>query len=469
MPDAFHDATGAAVALGYPARATAALAAWMIVWWMTEAIPIYATALMPVALLPLFQVLPVSEAAAPYGHHLIFLILGGFILSLSMERWRLHARIALAIVRLVGTRPDRIVGGFMLASASISMWLSNTATTVMMLPIALSVAAIIDTGVTPAKPRRNFTVCLLLGVAYGASIGGIGTIVGTPPNAFLVSYVANTYGVEISFLRWLAVGLPVTGLLLPLAWWSLTRVSFRIDREQQPGTAAAIRAAWDDLGPVSRGEKLTAAVFAVTGLAWIARPVLNTLEIAGTMPLAGLDDTNIAVLAALATFVIPVHWRQRLFLLDWQHASCVPWGILILCGGGLSLAAAVQNTGLAVFLAGTVHFLDGLPPWLIVLALTSAILMLTEITSNLATTMTLVPILAAIAPGLGLHPYLLIVPTTLAVSCAFMLPIATPPNAIVFASGRLHVKDMIRAGLLLNVVAAVLITTLTYRFVLRVL
>lgn len=470
LPAGYTTADGTVLALAHPARATASLAAWMAVWWMTEAIPIYVTALMPVALLPLLQAVPIATAARPYGHHLIFLFLGGFMLSLAMERWRLHARIALRIVRVVGTRPDAIVAGFMLATATLSMWVSNTATAVMMLPIAISIIEVAQRGAdATSAASRNFAVCLLLGIAYAASIGGMATIIGTPPNVFLVSYVRDTYGQQISFLRWLGVGLPLTAVLLPVCWWLLTRVLYRVGCDRAPAAAAAAGAAWDALGPMSRGERLTGLVFLLAVAGWITRPWLVAVEIGGVRPLAGLDDAGIAVLVALALFVLPVRLREREFLLDWATASRMPWGILILFGGGLSLAAAIDHTGVGSFLGHAVGRFGGLAPWLLVLLTTAIVIFLTELTSNLATTVTFVPIVAAIAVPLGVHPFLLIVPTTLAASCAFMLPVATPPNAIVFGSGRLVIGDMVRAGIWLNLLATVLVTLLAYLIALPLL
>lgn len=484
LPVSYQGSEGQSVALPHAGRATAAAAVWMATWWMTEAIPVYATALLPLALLPLVGAASMREAAAPYGHELIFLFMGGFILALSMQRCDLHRRIALLGLQLVGTQPRRMVGGFMAITAVLSMWVSNTATTIMMLSIALSVIDLVtgkgaerstraagprrqeqSAPETPALPEgdgRNFALCLLLGIAYAASIGGIGTLIGTPPNLFLASYVRDQLGLEISFVRWMGIGLPLVAVFLPLAWVLMTRVFFPIRLTHVPGGAALTRDAYRNLGPVTLAEWSTFIVFMLTAMLWIFRPLVEQIEWGGARPFAGLTDTGIAMIAALMLFVIPVDPKQRVFVMDWETAARLPWGLLILFGGGLSLAAAVERNGVGEFLGSQMGGLAGLPPVLIVVLVTALLIYLTELTSNTASTATLVPILAALAPGLGLHPFLLIVPATVAASCAFMLPVATPPNAIVFGTGYVTVPQMCKAGMWLNLLGIVLITLLTY-------
>jgi sodium-dependent dicarboxylate transporter 2/3/5 len=470
LPETYSNTLGELLAFSHAGRMTAALGVWMATWWMTQAMPVSVTALLPLAVLPISGAMPITEVAAPYAHELIFLFMGGFILALSMQRWGLHRRFAFAVLRGVGSEPLRLVGGFMLITAALSMWVSNTATTIMMLPIALSVIAVFEgtrDGQEPTRPspasdraRRNFALCLLLGVAYAASIGGIGTLIGTPPNLFLASYAKSNLDVEISFVRWMGVGLPLVATFLPLTWLLLTRALFPIDRRELP--SPCVDEVCEDLGPMGRGERVTLVVFAAAALLWVTRPLLEGVSVAGGTPFAGLSDTAIAMAAAIALFVIPVDVGKSEFVMDWKTASKLPWGLLLLFGGGLSLAASVKATGVGEFIANQVASLAGLPPVVVVLLVVTLLIFLTELTSNTATTATLVPILAALAPGMGLPPLLLIVPAAIAASCAFMLPVATPPNAIVFGSGYVTVPQMARAGIWLNIVGIALITALTY-------
>ncbi|MGH0038577.1 MAG: SLC13 family permease [Myxococcota bacterium] len=448
------------VGLGPGGRATSALAVWMATWWICEAIPIYATALLPLVVLPLTGARSLNEAASPYGHELIFLFMGGFIIALAMQRWSLHRRIALVALSRVGNRPDHSVGAFMGVTAALSMWVSNTATAIMMLPIAQSV--IDRVGQDDGDGHREFSIALLLGIAYGASIGGIGTLIGTPPNLFLASWAESELGTPISFAGWMVVGLPVVLLFLPACWWLLTRVLHPLHRDSFGDTAGSAREALAALGPVGRGESIAGVVFAVAGLAWIGRPWLVTLEVGGAQPLAGLSDTGIAIGAALSLFVIPVSWRDRIFAMDWETARQLPWGVLVLFGGGLSLAAALRANGVSDWIGLQVSGLAGASPIVLVAVVAAVVILLTELTSNTATTAALIPILGGMAPGLGLAPLELAVPAALAASCAFMLPVATPPNAIVFGSGGLRVADMARAGVALNFLGVVIITLVSY-------
>lgn len=429
---------------------TGAVAAWMAVWWITEAVPLAATALLPLVLFPSLGVAPLKAAAAPYANPLIFLFLGGFLLALALQRWNLHRRIALAVLARAGTSPRAIVGAFMVATAAISMWVSNTATAAMMVPLALSVLAVLDT------EDDAFARALLLAIAYGASIGGVATLVGTPPNALLAGFMAQTYGVQIGFAQWMIVGLPFSIVMLALTWLALTRFLFRLD--SRPGAAgealAAERAA---LAPLSRGEKMTAAVFTLTALAWLVRPLLND-----AMPWLRLSDPGIAMAAAVLLFALPVDLKRGEFLLDWEWAKRTPWNILLLFGGGLTLAAAISDTGLAEWLGNAVGGLAGWPTVLILAAVVTLIVFLTEITSNTATAASFLPVLAALAVSLGENPLLFAVPAVMGASCAFMMPVATPPNAIVFGSGRLRISDMARAGLWINLIGIVVITALAY-------
>jgi len=448
------------------ARATAAVGTIMAIWWMTEAVPLPATSLLPIVLLPLLGVLDIKAATAPYADKFIFLFMGGFMLALAMERWGLHHRIALLTLLLFGTSQRRIVAGFMAATAVLSMWVSNTATTVMMLPIATSVLLLTTPGSDDANVavRSRLGVCLLLGVAYAASIGGMATIIGTPPNVFLVGYLRESQGIDVSFLQWMSVGLPLSVVFVALAWAALTHVLYPLGTNSILGGRELIRDEVRRLGRPSRGEWTVLIVFLCTALAWIFRQPLSDWDwFAQRAPvIKRLDDAGIAIISALALFVIPVKARAGVFTLDWDTARRLPWGVLLLFGGGLSLAGAVRSSGLDAWIGARAGALDGSPTWLIILAVTALVIFLTEITSNTATAATFLPILGAVALGLGIEPLALVVPAALAASCAFMMPVATPPNAIVFGSGLIRMRDMMRAGLWLNLIGIALITGSAY-------
>jgi len=479
LPESYADASGEIVPLSAAGRATTAVAVWMACWWLSEAIAVYATALLPLVLLPLLGAASMKVAAAPYAHELIFLFMGGFMIALAMERWGLHRRIALATLRLAGNQPINIVGAFMFVTAALSMWVSNTATAIMLLPVATSVIALVarqhgaataaEAVADPTSPLRNFSLCLLLGIAYSASIGGLATPIGTPPNVLLLSYVKTHLGREISFARWMGVALPLVVVLLPLTWLLLTRVLYRIQLGPIEGGRQLFSQALRELGPLNRGERSVLVIFLLAAASWITRPLLNDLELAGVRPLAGLTDAGIAMIAAMLLFVAPGERAPRRFALDWETAIELPWGILLLFGGGLSLATAIQGNGVGEFLASLTAGLAGTPSLVIVLSVVTGIVFLTELTSNTATTATLIPVLAALAPGLGLEPLTLIVPAAIAASCAFMLPVATPPNAIVFSSGLVRMPEMSHAGFWLNWLAIALITGLVYAVVIPTL
>jgi quinohemoprotein ethanol dehydrogenase len=487
LPEAYSALDGRAVALPDGGRATLAVMAWMAAWWLTEAIDVSATALLPIAVFPLLGILPISAATAPYASDLIFLFLGGFVLALSMQRWGLDRRIALLTLRVVGSKPSNIIGGFMVVTAGLSMWVSNTATAAMMLPIALSVIALVlqqeaghslaESGMPPdGVPGRNFALSLLLAIAYAASIGGIATIIGSPPNGIVVQFLAQEYQRDISFADWLLIGGPVTLVFLPIAWLLITWVLYPIRIREVAGGQALFAQEAATLGPMRSGEWVTLLVFLCTALLWITRPLLSSLSIGDTgwRPLAGLSDAGIAILAAMALFVIPVRngreaGAPRTFTMTWQAAVELPWGILILFGGGLSLAAAVQANQVAEFLGAQASVLAGFPTIVLVLAVTTGVIFLTELTSNTATTATLVPVLAGMASGLAVTPEMLVIPAAIAASCAFMMPVATPPNAIVFGAGYITVPQMAWAGLWLNLIGVAVITGLLYAVVLPLL
>jgi len=473
LPATYLDPDGASVMLSPAGRATAAVAVWMAAWWLTEAIEVYATALLPLVLLPLLGARSMRETASPYAHELIFLFMGGFLLALAMERWGLHRRIALVALRLVGDRPTHMVAGCMAVTAGLSMWVSNTATAIMMLPVATSIIELVErtrAGVggddTGSRSQRNFALALLLGVAYAASIGGLATPIGTPPNLFLISYARSELGVEISFARWMVFAFPLVVLLLPLTWLLLTRILFPPGFDRIEGGALMIRRSLAALGPMRAAERRVLVVFVAASTLWILRPLLVELEYAGSRPVAGLTDAGVAMLAALALFVMPAGSPKQRFVLDWETARRLPWGILVLFGGGLSLAAAISANGVGELLAARVAAFAGVAPLLLLIAIVVLVVFLTELTSNTATSATLIPILAGLAPGLAVEPLLLIVPAALAASCAFMLPVATPPNAIIFGSGLVTIPQMIRAGFWLNWICVGAIAAYGYAFVL---
>jgi sodium-dependent dicarboxylate transporter 2/3/5 len=461
-------------------RAVTCVGTLMAVLWITEALPIAVTALLPITLFPLLTGggVTVKAATAPYAHELIYLFMGGFLLALAMQEWGLHRRIALHTILVVGTHPVRLVGGFMLASAFLSMWVSNTATVVMMLPIALSVVELVrrqlqGTDVSGASaPDRlsHFAICLMLGTAYGSSIGGVGTLIGTPPNAMLAAFLSREYDIEISFVRWMAVGVPFVVVFLPIAWFVLTRLVFPIRVDRIPGGRHLIRQELDAQGPMSNPERAVLVVFGLAAVAWMTRPLLVEFQLpGGSRPFAGLTDPGIAIGAAILLFVLPVNLNNGVFLLSWRRAKELPWGVLILFGGGLSLASAVKTTGVADYIARGVSGFHALPVPVLVVMVVTMIVFLTELTSNTATTATFLPILAAVAVGLGYSPMMLVVPMAIGASCAFMMPVATPPNAIVFSSGELTIPQMCKAGFWLNLTAISLIMALTYSIIIRVL
>ncbi len=440
---------------------TAAIAALMAVWWMTEAISIPATATIPLVLFPILGVLPMSDAAAPYANELIFLFMGGFFLAVAMQHWGLHRRIAMGILLLVGTGPKRVVLGFMVATAFLSMWISNTATTAMMLPIAIAVGELFRPRDLPEGATFNLGIALMLGVAYGASIGGVSTLIGTPPNAVLAGAASEMLGMEIGFVQWMAVGVPLTVFMLPLAWLLLVNVLYPPGDLAASDAGSVLRQRQKDLGPPSRGEKSVAFVFVVTAAAWILRAPKNIggLQIPGlTQWVPGLTDANIAMTAGVLLFLMPVDWRRGVFALDWPQARTIPWGVLVLFGGGLSLARAMDQSGLATWIGGAVAGLAGMPSFLIFGAVAALFVFLTEITSNTATSTMAMPVMAGAALGLGMAPLSLMATAALAASMAFMLPVATPPNAIVFGSGYLTITQMARAGFVLNIISIITIT-----------
>lgn len=448
-------AAGAPETLSDPAWRTAAIGVLMAVWWATEAVPIAVTALLPLVCFPLFGVATIQDTAAPYANKVIFLFLGGFIVAFAMQRWNLHRRIALTVLQYAGGNGRSLVGGFMLASALISMWVMNTSTTMMLLPIAVSIITVIHRSVKELdqRARENFQYSLLLGVAYGATIGGMATLVGTAPNAMLAAFMLENYGTEIDFSSWMLVGLPLSVVMLPLAWLALTRWVFNVDFANSEEGRAELRRMKDDMGRITVPEIRVAIIFASMALLWVSRPLLAKLP-----GLAALDDSGIAMAGAIALFLIPSGDKRDPLLLRWSYAERLPWSVLILFGGGLTLASGVTSTGLAQWLGNSLQAVGELPLFMIVTLAATMIIFLTELTSNIATTATFLPVVGAIALETGFDPIVLTVPVTLAASCAFMLPVATPPNAIVFGSGLLTIPKMAKAGLMLNIIGIVLVS-----------
>lgn len=435
---------------------------WVAIWWITEAIPIEVTALLPIVLFPMTDGLGLTETTASFGHKYIFLYTGGFIIAIAIERWNLHRRIALNIINFIGTSVVNIILGFMVATAFMSMWISNTATSVMMLPIAMAIVAQLrDNPNTVEDENLIFGKALMLSIAYSASIGGMGTLIGTPPNLVLAGVVEETLGYEITFAQWFKFGFPISIILLILCWLYLTRIAFSFKQKSFPGGREEIQKQLLALGPMRYEEKMVLLIFSLTAFAWITRSFL-------LKPLfPAIDDTIIAMTSAIIIFLIPAMGGSRQ-LLNWEEAVKLPWGILLLFGGGMALAAGFQSSGLAQWIGSQMTGLQGLPIILLVLVLIAAVNFLTEITSNLATTAMLLPILFPMAEIIDVHPFILMVAATVAASCAFMLPVATPPNAVVFGSGYLRIPDMVRTGIWMNIISIMLLTLFVY-FMLPVL
>ena len=434
------------------------IAIWMAIWWMTEAVPIAVTALVPLVLFPILNLGTITSVGSSYAGKAVFLTLGGFIIGLAIQRWNLHIRIAMETVKRVGTEPRSVIGGFMVASAFLSMWITNTATTVMMLPIALSVALLLEReGDGDVASKSAFGTALMLGLAYSASIGGMMTLVGTSTNVMFKGYFEQNYGLEIDFLDWMMVGVPIGITLLAIVWWMLTFVLFPCEMIGHKGIGNIIDKKLDDLGKMSSAEIRTLLVFLLTASLWIGKSVIEPF-LGGVV----LNDASIAIFGAILLFVIPVDWRAGIFLLQWSDTKDVPWGILLLLGGGLALAGTMNSFGVADWIGSKITQFDDIPAWLLVLLTVMLIIFLSELMSNVATLTAFLPIIVAVAIGFGENPLLLALPAAFAASCAFMLPIATPPNAIVFGSGLLSIPQMAKTGFLLNIIAIFALTIMCY-------
>ena len=440
-------------------RIVAAVTVLMGVWWATEAIPLAATALIPIAVFPLASVAPLKEVTSPYASATIFLFLGGFLLALALQRWNVHRRIALTVVKVIGTSPKRLILGFMIATGVMSMWVSNTATAVVMLPIGLSILQLTAETVGGMKNQKRFATALMLGIAYSASIGSLGTVIGTPPNILLTAYMAENHGINIGFAQWMLVGVPLAAVFLLLAWVVITAI-FRPEMTEIPGGKELIDAEIKEMGPWTGPQTKAAIIFILAAAAWVVIPLLN-LDIP-------YDDAIVGIIAGLVLFIVPANSRTGVRLLDWKTANELPWDVLLLFGGGLSLSAMFTASGLSLWIGEMAKGLDTLPLFLLIGAVALLVLVLTEMTSNTATAATFLPIMGGVAIGVGLtaggeqNVLLLTIPVALSATCAFMLPVATPPNAIAFGSGHVTIGEMIKGGVWLNVIAIVLITFVTY-------
>lgn len=434
---------------------TTAVAVLMATWWITEAIPIAATSLLPIVLLPVLGISSIGDSTAPYANPLIFLFMGGFIIAIAMQRWDLHRRIALKIINFVGVKPNSIIIGFIISSAFLSMWVSNTATALMMLPIAMSVLHFVDHEKAGNKTVTNFEIALVLAIAYACNIGGIATLVGTPPNALFAGFMLENYSVEISFVKWMIIGVPLILVLLPIMYFVLTKFIFPIKIRKLPGGREVIQNQLKTLGNISTPELRVAIVFSITAFLWIFSPLISNV-------IPGLSDAGIAIGAGILLFILPAGEKKGKKLLAWTNMRDLPWGILILFGGGLSLASAISSSGLASWIGESVESFGTFPIILLILIVVLIVIFLTEITSNIATTAAFVPILASTAIGMGQNPMMFIIPATISASCAFMLPVATPPNAIIYGSGKVSIPQMAKTGFWLNITISIILTLASY-------
>ncbi|MDA9886264.1 SLC13 family permease [Flavobacteriaceae bacterium] len=431
------------------------LALWMVCWWITEAVSISVTALLPLIVFPLFNVMSMNEVGANYGSSIVFLFFGGFVLALALEKVNLHRRIALTIIQKTGTTPNRVILGFMLATAFMSMWISNTASTVVMLPIALSVIQLlVKSDGEFTVQEQHFSLSVMLGIAFSANAGGIATVIGTPPNSILIGLLENEYNIQISFFKWMSIGLPFSVVMIAIIYFILTRWMFSNKGIAFASSNELIAQKLQDLGPVTAQEKHVLRVFAITVFLWVFRTVLNSF-----FPSLGLSDTIISMGCAVALFAIPHKFKKGIFILEWKDTQRLAWGILILFGGGLALAKGMSTTGIVSLITDAIAAAN-LNVLITASLLILLMLFMTELMSNVALVALLAPVVAGIALGLEIPILYLLIPVTMASSCAFMLPMATPPNAIVFASGYVKVAQMARVGIIINLIAVVLLIAL---------
>ena len=449
----FVDAEG----LSFEAKCILASTAWMAIWWVTECVPISVTALLPIVLFPLTGGMDLATTTAAYGHKLVFLFVGGFLIALAIEKWHLHKRLALNIIRVTGSNKSRVILGFMLATAFLSMWISNTATSIMILPVGLAIISQLkDDPKTVENENEVFGKSLMIAIAYSASIGGMATLIGTPPNMVLAGVVEESYGIKLNMFDWMKFGVPLSSFLLFVCWLYLTKIAFKFKNEEFSAGKEEILRQINKLGKFSNEEIKVLIVFTLTALGWIFRGSIETI-----FPM--IDDTIIAIFFAVTLFIIPTkNQKTNTTLLVWNDTVKLPWGILILFGGGMAIASAFGKSGLALWIADLLKNLNDVSLFLIILIIVTSINLLTEVTSNMATTAMLLPVLVTIALAIDVHPYFLLVAATLAASCAFMLPISTPPNAVVFGSGFLKIEDMFKKGVWMNLISIITITLVVY-------
>lgn len=462
LPEQYITSAGVSETFSHAARACAAIVLWMAIWWFTEAVPIAVTSLLPIVLFPLFGVMGSSDTLKEYANGTIFLFLGGFLIAAGIARWHLDRRIALLTIRIVGTKPQQIILGLLLSTSFISAWVSNTATAAMMVPIALAVLKVVRStreDLPIDRAEHNFGVCVLLAVAYGASLGGVLTLIGTPPNGIFARFVEQTYNVPVSFIDWMLIAFPTVVVMIAATQLLMTKVLFRELVSELPGGKDWVMHEYSKLGPMSRGEKIVLTVFVTEALLWCFGPVIRGIQIGDMTPFKPLSDTVIAMGAGIILFIIPVDYKRGVHALDWSSASdTVAWDVLLLFGGGLSMAAAIQKTGLADIIGAQATFLSSLPEVAAISGLTTLTVFASEFTSNTALAATMMPLVAAVADSIGMHPEALLVATTFGASLAFMMPVGTPPNAIIFGTGRIRIAEMIRAGFWLNVCGIVVVT-----------
>ena len=462
LPEQYITSAGVSDTFSHAARACAAIVLWMAIWWFTEAVPIAVTSLLPIVLFPLFGVMGSSDTLKEYANGTIFLFLGGFLIAAGIARWHLDRRIALLTIRIVGTKPQQIILGLLLSTSFISAWVSNTATAAMMVPIALAVLKVVRStreDLPIDRAEHNFGVCVLLAVAYGASLGGVLTLIGTPPNGICARFVEQTYNVPVSFIDWMLIAFPIVVVMIAATQLLMTKVLFRELVSELPGGKDWVMHEYSKLGPMSRGEKIVLTVFVTAALLWCFGPVIRGIQIGDMTPFKPLSDTVIAMGAGIILFIIPVDYKRGVHALDWSSASdTVAWDVLLLFGGGLSMAAAIQKTGLADIIGAQATFLSSLPEVAAISGLTTLTVFASEFTSNTALAATMMPLVAAVADSIGMHPEALLVATTFGASLAFMMPVGTPPNAIIFGTGRIRIAEMIRAGFWLNVCGIVVVT-----------
>ncbi|MGJ5713328.1 SLC13 family permease [Staphylococcus auricularis] len=441
-----------------------ALTLWIAVWWITEAIPIAATSLLPLILMPLGHVLTPEEVSAQYGNDIIFLFLGGFILAIAMERWNLHTRVALTIIKTLGTSTGKIMLGFMIATGFLSMFVSNTAAVMIMIPIGLAIVNEVNALKGQEIEQQHiskFEKSLVLAIGYAGTIGGLGTLIGTPPLIILKGQFHSAFGQELSFAKWMIVGIPTVIVLLLFVWLYLRYVAFNHGLKELPGGKALIQRKLDELGHMKYEEKVVQAIFILASVLWISREfILKQWEVTSQVA-----DGTIAMFISVLLFLIPAKDKSKhKRIIDWDVAKELPWGVLILFGGGLALAKGISSSGLANWLGEQLTLLDGVSPLLIVIVITLFVLFLTEITSNTATATMILPILATLSVAVNVHPLLLMVPAAMAANCAYMLPVGTPPNAIVFGTGKLEIKEMAKVGFWVNMISVIIIVVVVYYF-----